>query len=103
MADTQDQHIQDLIGRADEAIRIARRSLEEGDDKLRALGLDPEKVRATLDAQPMTAEQRDEAQALFRQDMQAIQSHAEQESAYARQRSEPRASAGAAKRPRNLV
>lgn len=103
MADTQDQQIQELIGRADEAVRIAQRSIEEGEDKLRALGLDPANVRAALDAQPLTAEQRAEAQALFRQDMEAIQSQADQEAAYARQRSEPRASAGAAKRPRNLV
>ncbi|WP_263914223.1 hypothetical protein [Achromobacter sp. 79A6] len=103
MADTQDQNIQDIIERAEAAVRDAQRSIEESDDKLRKLGLDPEKVRSTLQAQPMDERQRDEAQALFRQDMEAIEREVEQEAAYARQRSAPRAAGAPVKRPRTMV
>lgn len=103
MADTQEQNIQDIIERAEAAVRDAQRSIEESDDKLRKLGLDPEKVRSTLQTQPMDERQRDEAQALFRQDMEAVEREVEQEAAYARQRSAPRAPGAAVKRPRTMV
>lgn len=103
MADTQEQNIQDIIERAEAAVRDAQRSLEESDDKLRKLGLDPDKIRSTLQAQPMEDRQRDEAQTLFRQDMEAVEREVEQEAAYARQRSAPRAPGAAVKRPRTMV
>ena len=61
MADTQDQNIQDIIERAEAAVRDARQSIEASDDSLRKLGLDPDKVRATLQSQPMDERQREEA------------------------------------------
>lgn len=103
MADTQDQNIQDIIQRADAAVREAQQSIEASDDNLRRLGLDPEKVRATLQAQPMDARQREEAEALFRQDLEAVEREVEQEAAYARQRSTPRAAGAPVKRPRTMV
>lgn len=103
MADTQDQNIQDIIERAEAAVRDARQSIEASDDSLRKLGLDPDKVRATLQAQPMDERQREEAEALFRQDMEAVDREVEQEAAYARQRSTPRAAGAPVKRPRTMV
>ena len=103
MADTQqDTQVQDIITRADAAVREAQRSLDAADDALRGLGLDPEKVRTTLAAQPLTAEQRDEADKLFRQDMEDIEREVAQESAHARQRT-PARTGTAGKRPRTMV
>lgn len=103
MADTQqDTQVQDIIDRAEAAVREAQRSLDASDEALRDLGLDPAKVRSVLEAQPLTDAQREEADKLFRQDMEDVEREVAQESAHARQRTTAR-TGGAGKRPRTLV
>ncbi|MBV7485208.1 hypothetical protein [Bordetella sp. BOR01] len=98
----QDNPTQNIIDRAEQAVQEAQRSLEKSDDALRALGLDPAKVKSVLQAQPLTDAQRDEAEKLFRQDMEDIEREVTQESAYARQRSTARTTTPG-KRPRTMV
>ncbi|MDQ8033437.1 hypothetical protein CEG14_19750 [Bordetella genomosp. 1] len=103
MAETQqDQNIQALIDRADAVVRNAQRAIEDSDERLRRLGLDPAKVRQVLAAQPVSEQVRADAEKLYRQDMEDIEREVEQEAAHARHRTEPRASTGA-KRPRAMV
>jgi len=89
----------ELIKRADEMVREVRRSLEASDDTLRSMGLDPEKVRSTVAALPMTAQQKEEAEQLFREDMQDVERLVAQESAGQRQAARP----AGARRPRPMV
>ena len=103
MADNQQElNIQALIDRADEVVRNCQRAIEDSDERLRRLGLDPTKVREVLAVQPLSDAQRAEAEKLYRQDMEDIEREVEQEAAYSRQRTEPRASTGV-KRPRAMV
>jgi len=99
--DQENPRIQDLIRRAEQIVRDTERSLEASDDVLRGMGLDPRKVREVLREQPMTQAQRDEAQALFRKDMEDIEQQVGQEAAHLRQSTPARAGAG--RRPRTMV
>lgn len=65
---------------AERVLNDARRALEQSDDFYREQGLDPEKVRAVT-AQQLGPKEKAEAEALFRQDMEAIESEVAQEMA----------------------
>lgn len=80
---------QEIIRQAEAAIRAAEESIEASDQALRDMGLDPEKFREMLATQTLTPEQQEEAEALFRQDMEEIEAAVQQESSHARQRSTP--------------
>ena len=97
----EDQATRELIQRAEQVVLEAENSLQASEDTLRGLGLDPEKVRTVLSEQPMTQEQRDEVEKLFRQDMEEIEQQVSQEAAYLRQNTTSKSSGG--RRPRNMV
>lgn len=91
----------ELIKRADDMVREVQRSLEASDDALRGMGLDPEKVRGVVASLPMTAQQKEEAEQLFREDMEDVERQAAQDAAGQRQAARP--SSGGARRPRPMV
>ncbi len=103
MSDLQaEERTREIMERADQLVRNAQQSLESYEQSLRSMGLDPQKVQAVLNAQPMTDAQREEAQVQFRKDMEDIEREVEQEAAYLRQRATPRSGAPA-RRHRTMV
>lgn len=85
----EDRNVRELIQKAEDAVRQAEQSIEASDQVLRDMGLDPAKVMTVLTEQPLTPEQQEEAQALFRKDMEEIEETTQREAAHARQRSLP--------------
>lgn len=65
---------------AERALDEARRALERADDFYRDQGLNPEKVRAVTAAR-LGPQEREQAEALVRQDMEAIEAEVAQEMA----------------------
>ncbi|MFY2645892.1 hypothetical protein ACOTDF_30340 [Achromobacter insuavis] len=65
---------------AERALEDARRALAQADDFYRDQGLDPDKVRAVADAR-LGPQELAQAEALVRQDMEAIEAEVAQEMA----------------------
>ncbi|MCY1511871.1 hypothetical protein D9M68_463120 [compost metagenome] len=85
---------------AERALGDARRALEQADEFYRDQGLDPEKVRA-VSAERLGPKERAEAEALFRQDLEAVESEMAQE--LARQSFAAPAQSGGIKKMRPMV
>lgn len=84
---------------AERVLGDARRALERADDFYRDQGLDPEKVRAVTAAR-LGPKEKAEAEALFRQDLEAIETEVAQEMA---RQSFASAPSGGAKKMRPMV
>ncbi|MEC4720737.1 hypothetical protein RY831_16355 [Noviherbaspirillum sp. CPCC 100848] len=100
MSDSTQMNTEELIKKADELVRNVRSQLESGEEFFRQQGLDPQKVRSVLESQ-MTSKDKEEAAALARADMAAVEQEVAEEMARARF-----AKGGAApsvKRPRTIV
>lgn len=65
---------------AERVLGDARRALERSDDFYREQGLDPERVRAVA-ADRLGPKEKAEAEALFRQDLEAVEAEVAQEMA----------------------
>lgn len=63
---------------AERALDDARRALERADEFYRDQGLNPDKVRA-VSAERLGPKEREEAEALFRQDLEAVENEVAQE------------------------
>lgn len=68
-----------LTEQAAAVVENARRTLAEGDERLRSMGLDPAKVRAMADR--LTPALQQEAQAAVRLDLQAVDQEVAEEKA----------------------
>lgn len=85
---------------AERVLADARRALERSDDFYREQGLDPEKVRAVT-AERLGPKEKAEAEALFRQDLEAVEAEVAQE--MARQSFASAAPSGGMKKMRPMV
>lgn len=85
---------------AERVLGDARRALAQSDDFYREQGLDPEKVRAVTAAR-LGPKEKAEAEALFRQDLEDIESEVAQE--MARQSFAAAAPTGGMKKMRPMV
>ena len=96
---------QDIIDAAQRLIDQVHMQLNESNETLRRQGLTPEKVRAVASAQ-LTPSQADEAQAAYRNDLEAIEQEVQEELArksfVAPNRSAPAASTSV-RRPRSMI
>ena len=63
-------HPSPITEQADALLAEVERTLAEGDERLRSMGLDPAKVRALADR--LTPAQRQEAEAAVRRDLQDV-------------------------------
>lgn len=91
---------QQLIDEAAALVAKVQRDLEATDDVYRSLGLDPAKVASTVEKE-ISAEQKADADAAFRADMEAIEREVEQEMA---RRSFSAPASGSSARPRrNMI
>ncbi|CAB3647940.1 hypothetical protein SB816_22200 [Achromobacter sp. SIMBA_011] len=85
---------------AERVLDDARRTLERADDFYRDQGLDPEKVRAVTAAR-LGPKEREQAETLVRQDLEAIEAEVAQE--MARQRFASAPASGGVKKIRPMV
>lgn len=90
-----------IMAQAEALIQQVQRDLEAPDVFYRSLGLDPQKVRATL-AEQLTPELRAQAQQQFENDVQKIEEESRQELARA-SFAAPVKSAKPVRRPRQMV
>lgn len=90
-----------LLAKAQALIDQVQRDLDTSDDRLRSQGLDPQKVRSTLQAQ-LTSQTRDQAQAAFEADMAAVDQEVGEERARA-SFATPVKRSGGARRPRSMI
>ncbi len=88
-----------IADQAAELVAAVQHTLAEGDERLRALGLDPDKVRAM--AARLSPEQQQQAEAAVRQDLEAVETEVAQERARLQAQAAP---AGASPRkPRRFI
>lgn len=87
---------------ADQAAALVaevQRTLAEGDERLRALGLNPDKVRAM--AARLSPEQQQQAEAAAKQDLEAVETEVAQERARLQAQVAP--AAGGQRKPRRFI
>ncbi|MGY6268542.1 Btc22 family type III secretion system chaperone [Achromobacter denitrificans] len=97
---SQNKTPEQIHAEAQRVVEEARRALEQADEFYRGQGLDPEKVRAVT-AERLGPKERDEAEALFRQDLEAVENEVAQEQA--RQSFAAPAPSGGMKKMRPMV
>lgn len=90
---------QDIVARAQALIDEVQGQLAAADEFYRSQGLDPEKVRAVLDAQ-LDLKGIEAAQKAFQDDMAAVDQEVKEEQARA---SFAAPAAGAVRRPRSMI
>jgi hypothetical protein len=73
------EHGAEIYNQAADLIERIQNELADSRQLLISMGLDPEKISATIDSQ-ISAEQRREAEAAFQQDIDAIEREVEAES-----------------------
>ena len=97
----QEDRNREIFEKAAELVDTVGRQLQESERFFDDLGLDPEKVRATVGAQIEVAQDR-QAQEAFREDMEAVEREVAEEAA--RQSFQAARPAGNAPRPRrNMI
>ncbi|MGE8689087.1 MAG: hypothetical protein ACN6PJ_18220 [Achromobacter sp.] len=97
---SQNKTSEQIHAAAERALDDARRALARADEFYRDQGLDPEKVRA-VSAERLGPKEREEAESLFRQDLEAVENEVAQE--LARQRFAAPATSGGIKKMRPMV
>ena len=98
MSDSTEDKALATVRQAKQLIADVQRQIDEGNQKLRDMGLDPSKVHAYV-SKSISAEDARKAEQEVAQELEAI----ETEARHARQYAEPTDSSGKAKRPRSLV
>ncbi|WP_175505179.1 hypothetical protein [Comamonas antarctica] len=89
------------MAKAQALIEKVQRDLESGDQQIRNQGLDPQKVRTTLQDQ-LTPQASAEARAAFEADMAAVDQEVGEERARA-SFATPARSSGGPRRPRSMI
>lgn len=97
---TQDS-TESLMAKAQALIDKVQRDLDSGEEQMRSQGLDPQKVRSTLQEQ-MTAQTSAEAREAFEADMAAVDQEVGEERARA-SFAAPAKPSGGVRRPRSMI
>jgi predicted phage gp36 major capsid-like protein len=98
MSDSTEERAMATVRKAEEMIADVKRKLEEGEDYLRKLGVDPEKVRQ-FSRTSASAEDQRKAQEQVSKDLEEIEDEVRQ----ARMQQGGQESGGKMKRPRTVV
>lgn len=91
--------VRQLIDEADRLMAQIQRDSDDQEDSLRRLGLDPAKVRS-IAAQQLSPRDREQAEAAFRADLDAVEQEVQAELA---RRSFQTTPAAAPRRPRTMI